>query len=104
MCASLLQKKKHPVIMVEVSMGVSCFITLFAGKYSYFLRCSTRMTGQLHVSLFGSFRLVRNGVEVSAKDWQTRQARQLFKLLLAERGRPVSSGKLIDLLWPDHVE
>src|SRR5947209_16088595 len=62
------------------------------------------MAGQLHIFLFGSFRLVRNGIEVSAKDWQTRQARQLLKLLLAERGRLVSSGKLIDLLWPEHVE
>lgn len=62
------------------------------------------MTGQLHIFLLGSFRLVRNGIEVPAKDWQTRQARQLLKVLLAERGHLVSSGRLVDLLWPEHVE
>lgn len=61
-------------------------------------------TEQLHIFLFGSFRLVRNGIEVASKDWHTRQARQLFKVLLAERGRLVSAGKLVDLLWPEHVE
>jgi DNA-binding SARP family transcriptional activator len=61
-------------------------------------------TKQLHVYLFGSFRLVRNGVEVSSKDWYTRQARQLFKVLLQERGHLVSANKLIDLLWPENVE
>lgn len=61
-------------------------------------------TEQLHIYLFGSFRLVRNGVEVTSKDWHTRQARQLFKVLLTERGRLVSTRKLVDLLWPEHVE
>ncbi|MEO7022367.1 MAG: BTAD domain-containing putative transcriptional regulator, partial [Ktedonobacteraceae bacterium] len=61
-------------------------------------------TEQLHIYLFGSFRLVRNGVEVTSKDWHTRQARQLFKVLLTERGRLVPTRKLVDLLWPEHVE
>lgn len=61
-------------------------------------------TEQLHISLFGSFRLVRNGVAVASKDWHTRQARQLFKVLLTERGRLVPARKLVDLLWPEHVE
>lgn len=61
-------------------------------------------TEKLHIYLFGSFRLVRNGIEVTSKDWHTRQARQLFKVLLTERGRLVPTRKLVDLLWPEHVE
>lgn len=61
-------------------------------------------TEQLHAYLFGTFRLVRDGIEVSSKDWHTRQARQLFKVLLQEQGRLVPTRKLIDLLWPENVE
>lgn len=61
-------------------------------------------TEQLHIYLFGSFRLVRNGSEVTSKDWHTRQARQLLKVLLTERGHLVPTRKLVDLLWPEHVE
>ncbi|HET8844523.1 MAG TPA: BTAD domain-containing putative transcriptional regulator, partial [Ktedonobacteraceae bacterium] len=61
-------------------------------------------TAQLQIYLFGQFRLLRNGSEVSSKDWHTRQARQLFKVLLQERGRLVSGHKLIDLLWRENRE
>jgi DNA-binding SARP family transcriptional activator len=61
-------------------------------------------TERLHIYLFGSFRLLRNGVEIASKDWHTRQARQLFKVLLQERARLVSSRRLIALLWPENVE
>jgi len=61
-------------------------------------------TERLHIYLFGSFRLLRNGIEISSKDWHTRQARQLFKVLLQERTRLVSSRRLITLLWPENVE
>ena len=60
--------------------------------------------GQLHIYLCGQFRLLRDGGEISSKDWHTRQARQLFKVLLQERGRLVPARKLIDLLWPENVE
>jgi DNA-binding SARP family transcriptional activator len=61
-------------------------------------------TALLRVYLFGTFRLYRNGYAVSPGDWHTRQARQLFKLLLAERGRPVAASRLMGLLWPEHSE
>ncbi|MGH2508278.1 MAG: BTAD domain-containing putative transcriptional regulator, partial [Ktedonobacteraceae bacterium] len=79
---------------------------LFHGEYfcSSWYCDQMNTTEQLHIYLFGSFRLVRNGVEVTSKDWHTRQARQLFKVLLTERGRLVPTRKLVDLLWPEHVE
>ncbi|HEY1351364.1 MAG TPA: BTAD domain-containing putative transcriptional regulator [Ktedonobacteraceae bacterium] len=61
-------------------------------------------TERLHIYLFGSFRLLRNEAEIAAKDWHTRQARQLFKVLLQEKTRLVSSRRLIALLWPENVE
>ncbi len=61
-------------------------------------------TRQLRIYLFDSFRLLRNGIEISAKDWYTRQARQLFKVLLTERGHMVLTHRLVNLLWPEYVE
>jgi DNA-binding SARP family transcriptional activator len=61
-------------------------------------------TERLHVYLFGSFRLLRNEIEITSKNWHTRQARQLFKVLLQEKTRLVSSRRLIALLWPENVE
>ena len=61
-------------------------------------------TEQLHIYLFGSFRLVRNGTAISSKDWHTRQARQLFKVLLQEHPRLISARRLIALLWPEDAE
>ncbi|HZR40637.1 MAG TPA: BTAD domain-containing putative transcriptional regulator [Ktedonobacteraceae bacterium] len=55
----------------------------------------------LRVYLLGEFRLYRDGKLVGEKDWHTRQARQLLKLLLLHRGYAVSVGRLIDLLWPE---
>jgi DNA-binding SARP family transcriptional activator len=38
---------------------------------------------------------------VSASQWQSRKARDLLKILVARRGRPVPRGELCELLWPD---
>ncbi len=62
------------------------------------------MTTQLQIYLLGEFRFYRDGMQVTAKDWHTSQACQLFKLLLTERGHMVSARKLADMLWPEHVE
>ncbi len=59
---------------------------------------------QLRIYFFGTFRLYRNGVLLSSKDWQIRHARQLFKLLFTERSHIVSIDKVIDLLWPYSAE
>src|SRR5215467_9029819 len=66
-------------------------------------RAGYLMTAEhLRVYLLGEFRCYRDGVLVSSRDWHTRQARQLFKLLLAERGHTVSVSKLMHLLWPEY--
>lgn len=58
----------------------------------------------LRVYLLGNFRLYRDGVLLTSKDWQIRHARQLFQLLFTERGRTVSADRVIELLWPYSAE
>src|SRR5579885_712194 len=62
------------------------------------------MAENLRIYLLGEFRLYRDGALITHKDWHTRQARQLFKLLLTERGRTVSMRKLTYLLWSDYAD
>lgn len=59
------------------------------------------VTHQLQIYTLGTLRVVRDDYTVVESDWQTRQARQLLKILITERPRPVSTDRLIDLLWPD---
>ncbi len=58
----------------------------------------------LRVYLLGTFRLYRDGVLLTSKDWQIRHARQLFQLLFTERGRTIPADRVIDLLWPYSAE
>ncbi|HEX2046600.1 MAG TPA: BTAD domain-containing putative transcriptional regulator [Acidimicrobiales bacterium] len=55
----------------------------------------------LLVRVLGGFAVERDGVPVPAADWQSRKARDLLKILIARRGRPVTRDALIDLLWAD---
>lgn len=106
----LLRSYLLSVIMSITSIPRLCVPTLFRLVISMMsisisnIENEMNTTGRLQVYLFGHFRLLRDGAEVSSKDWHTRQARQLFKVLLQERGRLVSARKLLDLLWPENVE
>ncbi len=62
------------------------------------------MKESFRVYLFGTFRLYHNDVLISEKEWPTRQARQLFKVLLREQGHVVPASRLIDLLWSEHTD
>jgi DNA-binding SARP family transcriptional activator len=55
----------------------------------------------LVVESLGRFRVVRDGVVVPATAWQSKKARDLFKILVARRGRPTTRESFFDLLWPD---
>lgn len=59
------------------------------------------VTHHIQIYMLGTLRVVRDGYAVAESDWQTRQARQLLKILITERPRPVSTDRLIDLLWPE---
>ena len=49
----------------------------------------------------GGFSVVRRGETVPVSEWQSRVARDLVKMLIANRGRPIHREILIDRLWPD---
>lgn len=57
------------------------------------------MLPTIRIFTFGTLQVVRGDHFVTESDWHTRQARQLLKILLTERPRPVSTDRLIELLW-----
>jgi ATP/maltotriose-dependent transcriptional regulator MalT/DNA-binding SARP family transcriptional activator len=57
-------------------------------------------TGPVRVETLGTFRLVRDGVAAPASAWRSRKARDVLKILLARRGRPVTREFLMEVLWP----
>jgi DNA-binding SARP family transcriptional activator len=58
-------------------------------------------TYPIQIYTLGTLQVVRETQTVTESDWHTRQARQLLKILITERPRPVSTDRLIDLLWPN---
>ncbi len=54
----------------------------------------------LRVRMFGRFEVWRGESMVPESAWFTRRAKQLFKVLLLARGKPVPSDQLLDWLWP----
>ena len=59
------------------------------------------MLPKIEIRTFGTLQVVRNHHAVTESDWHTRQARQLLKILITERPRPVSTDRLIEILWPN---
>jgi DNA-binding SARP family transcriptional activator len=56
---------------------------------------------RLRVRTLGSFAIWRGEQEVRDRDWRSSKARQLFQLLLTERGRALSRDQVIDVIWPE---
>jgi len=55
---------------------------------------------QLRVETLGGFRVWRGAVEIAPREWQRDKARQLFQLLLIERGHWLQREEIVDRLWP----
>jgi DNA-binding SARP family transcriptional activator len=55
----------------------------------------------LVVEALGRFRVRRRGQVIPRSAWQSRKARDLLKILVSRRGRPVPRDELVLLLWPD---
>jgi DNA-binding SARP family transcriptional activator/ATP/maltotriose-dependent transcriptional regulator MalT len=56
---------------------------------------------QVDVLTLGRFDVLVAGEAVPASQWQSRKARDLLRILVARRGRPVPRSELCELLWPD---
>lgn len=55
---------------------------------------------QLRVQTLGAFRAWRSTLEIAPREWQRDKARQLFQLLLTQRGRWLQRDEIADRLWP----
>lgn len=55
----------------------------------------------VRVRTLGGFGIVRDGRPVRSGEWNSKKARDLLKLLICKRGRPVAREVLIGTLWPD---
>ncbi|MFY1697037.1 BTAD domain-containing putative transcriptional regulator [Solwaraspora sp. WMMA2101] len=56
--------------------------------------------GGVSIRALGRFEVRLAGRPVPASQWQSRKARDLLRILVARRGRPVPRGELSELLWP----
>src|SRR5690606_5291415 len=56
---------------------------------------------KIYITKSGTLRGTRGELAVTESDWHTRQARQLLKILITGRPRPVSTDLLIEILWPN---
>jgi DNA-binding SARP family transcriptional activator len=52
------------------------------------------------IQSLGRFRVLRDGEPVALSEWRSRKARDLLKMLVARRGRPVPRDVLMEVLWP----
>jgi len=53
------------------------------------------------VRTLGGLAVFRGGVPVPATCWQSKKARDLLTMLIAQRGQPVPRDRLMEQLWPD---
>ncbi|KPV51422.1 hypothetical protein SE17_21245, partial [Kouleothrix aurantiaca] len=59
------------------------------------------MADELRINMLGPLHIIRGGHALPESVWRSRQERRLLGILLAARGRRVSSEQLIDWLWPE---
>ena len=64
-------------------------------------RHDTTTRTALVVTTLGSFSVAVRGETIPIRQWQSKKARDLFKMLVSLRGRPLTRDQAIDRLWPD---
>ncbi|MEV5965761.1 tetratricopeptide repeat protein [Kribbella sp. NPDC051952] len=82
------------------------FLAAGATRYAAAALAATDETGPapVRIECLGGFRVLRNGKVVQLGEWPSKKARDLLKILIARRCRPVARVQLLDLLWPDQDE
>lgn len=56
---------------------------------------------ELMIRTLGGFRVERQAIPVPHNEWRSRKARQLLKMLVARRGRPLHREQATEQLWPE---
>jgi ATP/maltotriose-dependent transcriptional regulator MalT len=82
------------------------FLAAGATRYAAAALQATEETrpAAVRVECLGGFRVLRDGKAVQLGEWPSKKARDLLKILVARRCRPVARVQLLDLLWPDQEE
>ncbi|TDC35079.1 tetratricopeptide repeat protein [Kribbella albertanoniae] len=82
------------------------FLAAGATRYAAAALATSDQTGPaaVKVECLGGFRVLRAGKAVQLGEWPSKKARDLLKILVARRCRPVARVQLLDLLWPDQDE
>jgi ATP/maltotriose-dependent transcriptional regulator MalT/DNA-binding SARP family transcriptional activator len=52
------------------------------------------------IATLGGFRILRRGDPIGVGEWQSKKARELLKVLVSKRGRPVPRETIMEELWP----
>ncbi|MEU4392816.1 tetratricopeptide repeat protein [Kribbella sp. NPDC023855] len=82
------------------------FLAAGATRYAAAALAASQETGpaSVRVECLGGFRVLRDGKAIQLGEWPSKKARDLLKILVARRCRPVARVQLLDLLWPDQSE
>ncbi len=64
-------------------------------------RLATPRSGSVSVSVLGGFAVSFDGVPLQPNAWQSKKARDLFKMLVVLDGRPLPREVAVDRLWGD---
>ncbi|HEY2552456.1 MAG TPA: BTAD domain-containing putative transcriptional regulator [Streptosporangiaceae bacterium] len=65
------------------------------------LASASRNAREMAVVALGRFAVLHAGEPVPLAAWQSRKARDLLKLLVARRGRPLTREAAAEVMWPD---
>jgi DNA-binding SARP family transcriptional activator len=65
------------------------------------LAAASRGAAEVAVLALGRFAVVQAGEPVPLAAWQSRKARDLLKLLVARKGRPLTREAAAEAMWPD---
>ena len=62
-------------------------------------RIATHPGYQLRIQTFGAFRVWRGDVEITAREWTRKKARQVLQLFVTQRGRMIEREEMFELLY-----
>jgi ATP/maltotriose-dependent transcriptional regulator MalT/DNA-binding SARP family transcriptional activator len=99
----LAELESPPVAADLVARAAEDAQTLGARELAVRAQALARSVDPPEVALvcLGGFRVVRGSESVPATAWQSRKARDLLKLLVCRRGRPIHREQLAESLWPE---
>jgi DNA-binding SARP family transcriptional activator len=64
-------------------------------------QCRRSSMPTVRIETLGGFRVLHDGVPVPVTKWPSRKSRDLVKIVVSQRGRPVPREMLMSTLWPD---